>query len=210
MIYYKKKIQQDVGATAIEYGLLSALIAITTIVALQSTGTNLGTTYCTIANKLSQAVGAEATASGCSANSSGSGSSGSSGTSAGSSGSGSGSSGNNSGAGGTTGSPDLDSLTGPEYLSALNSSLKDDFDDDYLDKSLGGNDNPVMGTFINPEIPHDALSLMNDYNEKNPNDQITHVFGMYDASTNTNRGLLELIRGYGCSCQRREPIGSRY
>lgn len=67
MIYYKKKIQQDVGATAIEYGILSALIAVVTILALQATGTNLGTTYCTIANKLSQATGAGATASGCSA-----------------------------------------------------------------------------------------------------------------------------------------------
>ncbi|GAN59762.1 hypothetical protein ACI01nite_18860 [Acetobacter cibinongensis] len=86
MIYYKKKIQQEVGATAIEYGILSALIAVVTILGLQATGTNLGTTYCTIANKLSQAVGAGSTASGCSANSSGSGSSGNSGTRAGSSG----------------------------------------------------------------------------------------------------------------------------
>ncbi|XRB27378.1 Flp family type IVb pilin [Novacetimonas hansenii] len=70
MIYYKKKIQQDVGATAVEYGILSALIAVVTILGLQATGTNLGTTYCTIANQLSQAVGAGATASGCSATSS--------------------------------------------------------------------------------------------------------------------------------------------
>nr|WP_298797889.1 Flp family type IVb pilin [uncultured Acetobacter sp.] len=70
MIYYKKKIQQDVGATAVEYGILSALIAVVTILSLQATGTNLGTTYCTIANQLSQAVGAGATASGCSATSS--------------------------------------------------------------------------------------------------------------------------------------------
>jgi Flp pilus assembly pilin Flp len=70
MIYYKKKIQQDVGATAVEYGILSALIAVVTILGLQATGTNLGTTYCTIANELSQAVGAGNTASGCSATSS--------------------------------------------------------------------------------------------------------------------------------------------
>jgi Flp pilus assembly pilin Flp len=67
---YKKKMKQNVGATAIEYGILSALIAVTTIIALQSTGTNLGTTYCVIANELSHAVGAGSTASGCSATSS--------------------------------------------------------------------------------------------------------------------------------------------
>ncbi|WP_179290220.1 Flp family type IVb pilin, partial [Acetobacter fabarum] len=77
MIYYKKKIQQDVGATAVEYGILSALIAVVTILGLQATGTNLGTTYCTIANQLSQAVGAGATASGCSATPSSNSSSGS-------------------------------------------------------------------------------------------------------------------------------------
>lgn len=90
MIYYKKKIQQDVGATAVEYGILSALIAVVTILGLQATGTNLGTTYCTIANQLSQAVGAGSTASGCSASSSSSSSSSSadsSGSSADSSGS---------------------------------------------------------------------------------------------------------------------------
>ncbi|MBS0965974.1 Flp family type IVb pilin [Acetobacter okinawensis] len=75
MIYYKKKIQQDVGATAVEYGILSALIAVVTILGLQATGTNLGTTYCTVANQLSQAVGAGNTASGCSATSSSSSSS---------------------------------------------------------------------------------------------------------------------------------------
>lgn len=85
MIYYKKKIQQDVGATAVEYGILSALIAVVTILGLQATGTNLGTTYCTIANQLSQAVGAGATASGCSATSSSSSSSSSSADSSGSS-----------------------------------------------------------------------------------------------------------------------------
>lgn len=85
MIYYKNKIQQDVGATAVEYGILSALIAVVTILGLQATGTNLGTTYCTIANQLSQAVGAGATASGCSATSSSSSSSSSSADSSGSS-----------------------------------------------------------------------------------------------------------------------------
>ena len=75
MIYLKKNIRQEAGATSIEYGILSALIAVVTILSLQATGTNLGTTYCTIANELSQAVGAGSTASGCSAPSSSSSSS---------------------------------------------------------------------------------------------------------------------------------------
>jgi Flp pilus assembly pilin Flp len=121
MIYYKKKIQQDVGATAIEYGLLSALIAITTIVALQSTGTNLGTTYCTIANELSQAVGAGSTASGCSATSSSSSSSSSadsSGSSADSSGSSS--SGSSADSSGTSSDSSSSSSSSSSVYSASN------------------------------------------------------------------------------------------
>lgn len=57
MIYYKKKAQQDVGATAIEYGILSALIAVATITAMQLTGVKLDNTYCYIATKVSEAVG---------------------------------------------------------------------------------------------------------------------------------------------------------
>lgn len=70
-----KTFKNKVGATAVEYGILSALIAVVTILSLQATGTNLGTTYCTIANQLSQATGAGSTASGCSASSSSSSSS---------------------------------------------------------------------------------------------------------------------------------------
>lgn len=40
------------GATAIEYGLLAALIAVVIITAVSSVGTNLGTTFNAVANKL--------------------------------------------------------------------------------------------------------------------------------------------------------------
>lgn len=40
MIYYKKKIHQDVGATAVEYGILSALIAVVTILSLWKADNN--------------------------------------------------------------------------------------------------------------------------------------------------------------------------
>lgn len=40
------------GATAIEYGLLAALIAVVIITAITAVGTNLGTTFNAVANKL--------------------------------------------------------------------------------------------------------------------------------------------------------------
>ena len=119
MIYYKKKIQQDVGATAVEYGILSALIAVVTILGLQATGTNLGTTYCTIANQLSQAVGAGGTASGCSASSSSSSSSSSSADSSGSSADSSSS--DSSGSSGSSSSGSADSSASETTYDASNS-----------------------------------------------------------------------------------------
>ena len=41
----KKFIQDDSGATAIEYGLIAAGIAVAIIVAVQSLGTTLSTTF---------------------------------------------------------------------------------------------------------------------------------------------------------------------
>lgn len=52
-----KKVKNEVGVTAIEYGLLSSLIAVATITGLQLTGIKLDNTYCYIATKLSEAVG---------------------------------------------------------------------------------------------------------------------------------------------------------
>ena len=40
------------GATAIEYGLIAALIAVAAITALGAVGTNLTSTFTTVANKL--------------------------------------------------------------------------------------------------------------------------------------------------------------
>jgi len=40
------------GATAIEYGLIAALIAVVIITAVTSVGTNLSTTFTTVAGKL--------------------------------------------------------------------------------------------------------------------------------------------------------------
>lgn len=47
-----KLIRNESGATAIEYGLIAALIAIAAIGAMQSIGTKLGTTYNNVSNEL--------------------------------------------------------------------------------------------------------------------------------------------------------------
>jgi pilus assembly protein Flp/PilA len=45
--------KDESGATAIEYGLISALIAVVIITAVTTVGTNLKTTFNTVATKLS-------------------------------------------------------------------------------------------------------------------------------------------------------------
>ena len=51
------KVKNEIGATAIEYGILSALIGVATITAMQLTGVKLDNTYCYIATQISKAVG---------------------------------------------------------------------------------------------------------------------------------------------------------
>ena len=45
-------LKDDSGATAIEYGLIVALVAVASITALRAVGTNLSTTFSTIATNL--------------------------------------------------------------------------------------------------------------------------------------------------------------
>jgi len=47
-----KLIRESKGATAIEYGLIAALIAVAAIAAMQGVGTKLGTTFNNVSNKL--------------------------------------------------------------------------------------------------------------------------------------------------------------
>ena len=47
-----KMIRDTKGATAIEYGLIAALIAVAAIAAMQSIGTKLGDTFNNVSNKL--------------------------------------------------------------------------------------------------------------------------------------------------------------
>ncbi|MCJ7421835.1 Flp family type IVb pilin [Sphingomicrobium astaxanthinifaciens] len=47
-----KMLKNDKGATAIEYGLIAALIAVAAIAAMTSIGSELGSTFNNVANQL--------------------------------------------------------------------------------------------------------------------------------------------------------------
>lgn len=55
MKFINKLIRDEAGATAIEYGLIAALIAIAAITAMGSLGNNLTTTFSTVSGTLSSA-----------------------------------------------------------------------------------------------------------------------------------------------------------
>lgn len=53
MNFIRKMIKDSKGATAIEYGLIAALIAVAAIGAMSSLGTKLGTTFNNVGNHMS-------------------------------------------------------------------------------------------------------------------------------------------------------------
>jgi len=52
MAKFLRLIKNEKGATAIEYGLIAALIAVAAIAAMQNIGTKLGTTFNNVSNAL--------------------------------------------------------------------------------------------------------------------------------------------------------------
>ncbi len=54
--FIKKTLRDDKGATAIEYGLIAALIAVAAISAMQGLGNQLKTTFNTTATSMSGAT----------------------------------------------------------------------------------------------------------------------------------------------------------
>jgi pilus assembly protein Flp/PilA len=52
MKLFRKFVGDDSGATAIEYGLIAAGISVAIVVVVQTLGTNLNTTFTTVANAL--------------------------------------------------------------------------------------------------------------------------------------------------------------
>ena len=54
MKFFTKLLRDEQGATAIEYGLIAALIAVAAITAMQSLGNELETTFSTVCTELSE------------------------------------------------------------------------------------------------------------------------------------------------------------
>ena len=52
MKFFNKLLRDEQGATAIEYGLIAALIAVAAITAMQSLGNELQTTFSTVSTEL--------------------------------------------------------------------------------------------------------------------------------------------------------------
>jgi len=55
--FLKKTRKDESGATAIEYGLIAALVSVAAIGALTAMGTSLNTMFQTVSNELLKAVG---------------------------------------------------------------------------------------------------------------------------------------------------------
>lgn len=55
MTFFKNMLRDEAGATAIEYGLIAALIAVAAIAALQGLGDELNNTFNTVSTELENA-----------------------------------------------------------------------------------------------------------------------------------------------------------
>ena len=53
---FRKLIKDKKGATAIEYGLIAALVSVAAVVALQNLGTSLNSMFTTVSTELNNAV----------------------------------------------------------------------------------------------------------------------------------------------------------
>jgi pilus assembly protein Flp/PilA len=53
MKFFKNLVRDEAGATAIEYGLIAALIAVAAITAMSSLGTQLSTTFNKVTTEMS-------------------------------------------------------------------------------------------------------------------------------------------------------------
>lgn len=56
MTFFKKLLSNTEGATAIEYGLIAALIAVAAITAMSSLGDSLSGTFNTVGNEMANAA----------------------------------------------------------------------------------------------------------------------------------------------------------
>ena len=170
MIYYKKKIQQDIGATAIEYGLIASLIGVLAISGMSAVGVNLSNTYCTV----SKYLGGSGKCSG--ATSSSADSNGSTGGSESTSG--------NSSAGSSTGSVNsTNSYAEGATMDEVNSSLKEKLDLTYVPTLYGGDDRAGAWDFKSWD-DSSVSTLANYLSNINATDPVTNVFGAYNSNNN--------------------------
>ncbi len=58
---FRRFLKDKSGATAIEYGLIAALVSVAAVVALQSLGTSLNSMFNTVSQELDAAVAVSAT-----------------------------------------------------------------------------------------------------------------------------------------------------
>ena len=56
MKYFRNLLRDEAGATAIEYGLIAALIAVAAITAMQTLGTQLSSTFVQVATDMKGSV----------------------------------------------------------------------------------------------------------------------------------------------------------
>ncbi|MFT8506007.1 Flp family type IVb pilin [Acetobacter sp.] len=171
MIYYKKKIQQDVGATAIEYGLIASLISVLAVGGMSAVGGNLSNTYCTV----SKYLGGSGKCSG--ATSSSADSNGSTGGSNSTSGNGS--------AGSSTGSiNNTNSIADGATIDQIKEGLSDELNLSDIPSSMGGTDSAYTSSLTYKNDFCDVTGISNALSGINTTDPITNVFGVYDEDNN--------------------------
>ncbi|MCH4024855.1 MAG: Flp family type IVb pilin [Acetobacter fabarum] len=165
------RVKNEIGATAIEYGLIASLIGVATITGLQLTGVKLDNTYCYIATQISKAVGGSG--GGCSATSS------SNSNSSSSSADGSSSSVDNSGSSADSSSADASS-------SADSSSA-----------SSSQENNVIINTGQNAF--HGQAGQMDDFIQSLADNNITSITGIYDEYGNELSTPEKLMNYFGVS-----------
>ena len=163
-----KKVKNEIGATAIEYGLIASLVAVVAVSGMSAVGGNLSNTYCTISKHL----GGSGTCSGATSGSADGGGS---------------TSGNGSGSSSTGSVNSTNSYAEGATMDEVNSSLKEQLDLTYVPTLYGGDDE---GGPYDLDLRYywdgvgDSMPTAVEYLKNiNATDPITNVFGAYDTKT---------------------------
>jgi Flp pilus assembly pilin Flp len=167
--------KSEIGATAIEYGLIASLIGVLAVGGMSAVGVNLSNSYCTVSKHL----GGSGTCSG--ATSGGADSNGSTGGSNSTSGNGS--------ADSSTGSiSNTNSIADGAAIDQIMEGLNEELNLSNVPSSMGGSDSAYTSgltykTLFGNEQVTGMSNLLSGINTTDP---ITNVFGVYDTSNNLN------------------------